>query len=297
MTPTNRRLIAMAVLLVVLVSAPLMADTAATHKHEHSHTHNSRERLADGSYAPRDIHHQHADEEDSDEEHHHSNEFDHEAILGSVRTAEEFDQLKPAEAKKRLAVLVREMDLNHDGFIDRHELKAWILRSFRQLAEEEAAERRAEVDQNLDGYVTWQEYILETYNMNNESDTNRLALSDLDVRHIDAENGLIQDDWHMFNAADTDADQRLSTDEFVAFTSPEEFAHMLPVVLAQTLREKDKNADGKIDFQEFVGESAASHDKEWLVAEKEKFDVEHDLDGDGTLNGNEILSWVVPSNE
>lgn len=289
MTPSSRRLLAAATLLAMLAWSPLLADTAATHKHEH--THHTRERLADGTYAPRDIDHDH----DASDEMHHS-EFDHEAILGSVRTAEEFDQLTPAEAKRRLAVLVREMDLNHDGFIDRHELKAWILRSFRKLAEEEAAERLAEVDQNLDGIVTWHEYMLETYNMNNESDAKNV-LADLDVRHIDSENKLIQDDWHMFQAADTDGDERLSGAEFVAFISPEEFAHMLPVVLAQTLREKDKNNDGKIDFQEFVGESAASHDKEWLLAEKDKFDEAYDLDGDGSLNGNEILSWVVPSNE
>lgn len=31
--------------------------------------------------------------------------------------------------------------------------------------------------------------------------------------------------------------------------------------------------------------------------EKEKFDKEYDKNGDGVLSGNEVLSWVVPSNE
>lgn len=43
--------------------------------------------------------------------------------------------------------------------------------------------------------------------------------------------------------------------------------------------------------------SAKNHDKEWLLVEKEKFDNEFDKDSDGKLNGAEILSWVVPSNE
>lgn len=43
--------------------------------------------------------------------------------------------------------------------------------------------------------------------------------------------------------------------------------------------------------------SAKSHSKEWLLAEKEKFDSEFDKDKDGILNASEILSWVVPSNE
>lgn len=53
----------------------------------------------------------------------HHNEFDHEAIIGSVKEAEEFHDLPPEESKKRLAILVKKMDLNDDKFIDRHELK------------------------------------------------------------------------------------------------------------------------------------------------------------------------------
>lgn len=33
-------------------------------------------------------------------------------VVGSVREAEEFDNLSPEESKKRLAVLVTKMDLN-----------------------------------------------------------------------------------------------------------------------------------------------------------------------------------------
>lgn len=60
----------------------------------------------------------------------HHNEFDHEAIIGSVKEAGEFHDLSPDESKRRLSILVEKMDLNQDGFIDRHELKgskAYIL--------------------------------------------------------------------------------------------------------------------------------------------------------------------------
>ena len=67
-----------------------------------------------------------------DEEHeHHNSEFDHEAIIGSTKEAQEYDNLSPQEAKKRLKVLVEKMDLDRDGYIERPELKAWIMRSFR----------------------------------------------------------------------------------------------------------------------------------------------------------------------
>lgn len=103
--------------MVILICLVAFIESAATHKH-------SGERLEDGAYRPRDAGHIGDDGE-------HNAEFDHEAILGSSKTAEEFDQLSPEESKRRLRLLVITMDLNKDGFIDRHELKAHILRSFK----------------------------------------------------------------------------------------------------------------------------------------------------------------------
>lgn len=101
----------------------------------------------------------------------------------------------------------------------------------------------------------------------------------------------------MFNAADTNKDNLLDSNEFIVFSHPEEHPQMLPIILQQTLRDKDKNNDGFIDFQEFLGEKGLTQDKDWLLVEKDKFDHEYDKDKDGRLNSNEILSWVVPSNE
>lgn len=115
---------------------------------------------------------------------------------------------------------------------------------------------------------------------------------------IDSENKqLIADDKVVFETADLNKDEQLDREEFVLFISPEEHPIMLPIILNQTLRDKDIDNDGVISFQEFLGDSARDHDKNWLIAEKERFDSEYDKDGDGLLNGNEILSWIVPSNE
>lgn len=53
---------------------------------------------------------------------------------GSVKEAEEFDKLPIEESKRRLEILLNKMDLNKDRYIERNELKAWILRSFRYIA-------------------------------------------------------------------------------------------------------------------------------------------------------------------
>ncbi|XP_049530318.1 reticulocalbin-2 [Anopheles darlingi] len=259
-------------------------QSATTHKHVHTI---NKERTEDGAFSPRDSHHLERGE--------HFSEFDHEAILGSVKEAEEFDNLSPEESKRRLAVLVTKIDQNADGYVDRHELKAWILRSFKSLAEEEASDRFDDVDLNNDDSVTWDEYLQETYGMDSE-DEEGVRLPFQQPRD-EEERKLINDDKEMFNAADTDQNGVLDSNEYVRFISPEEFPEMLPIILQQTLREKDKNNDGRIEFQEFVGDNAKDHDKEWLVVEMDRFKHDFDKDNDGYLNGNEILSWVVPSND
>ena len=65
---------------------------------------------------------------------------------------------------------------------------------------------------------------------------------------------LLKEDRELFNAADKNIDGRLDEKEFLAFTHPEEHPDMLPIILHQTLEEKDTNRDGVIDFQEYIGD-------------------------------------------
>lgn len=119
----------------------------------------------------------------------------------------------------------------------------------------------------------------------------------IDFDSYDEEQKMIKDDKEMFKAADLNNDGMLNPEEFVLFQNPEEHPQMLPLVLEHTMRDKDTNGDGKIDFKEYVGETADHHDKEWLIGEKEHFDKDYDTNSDGVLSGNEVLSWVVPSND
>ncbi|XP_055916550.1 reticulocalbin-2 [Eupeodes corollae] len=271
-------------LLIVILTVASIGSTlgATTHKHE---KHTSKERLKDGSYSPRDAHH------NEDGEHH--VEFDHEAIIGNVKEAQEYDTLSPVESQKRLAVLVKMMDRNSDEFIDRHELKAWILRSFKKLSEEEAIDRFEEIDTNTDDKITWKEYLMDVYQIEDDG----IPKNEADYDNYEEEQKMMQDDKEMFKAADGDNDGSLSVEEFILFQNPEEHPQMLPIVLEQTMRDKDKNKDGQIDFVEFLGGSAKEHDQEWLITEKDRFDQDFDHNKDGILTGNEVLNWIVPSNE
>ncbi|CAD6999958.1 reticulocalbin-2 [Ceratitis capitata] len=267
----------------VLVVNTMPANAAVAHGHKHE-KHNSKERLKDGIYSGRDLHHQENGE--------HNVEFDHEAIIGSVKEAQEFDKLTPEESKKRLLVLIKLMDLNKDGFVERHELKAWILRSFKKLGEEEAADRLEEIDENGDGNISWKEYLKDSFSMEEENEKNEL----IDFDSYDEEKEMIKSDKELFNAADLNKDGVLDSKEYVLFYSPEEHPEMLPIVLEHTLRERDTNHNGEIDYAEYIGETGKDRSREWLIEEKDRFD-HLDENKDGLLVGNEVLNWVVPNSE
>lgn len=204
-------------------------------------------------------------------------------ILGSVKEAEEFDHLPIDESKKRLKILLEKMDLDGDNYIERNELKAWILRSFSMLSAEESLDRLQDADTNDDGKISWEEILHDTYG----SDPEDLAIDEK----------LVSDDKATFKLADLNNDGYLDTEEFKAYSHPEESPRMYPLLLEQSLEEKDTNNDKLISFQEYLGDRAKDEDKEWLLAEKDKFDNDLDKNNDGKLEASEILSWLVPSNE
>jgi len=169
------------------------------------------------------------------------------------------------------------------------ELKQWILRSFKSLSEEESREKLTEVDLNKDEEVTWEEYLTETYGLDNDVSSDIFA----DKEHAE-ERKLLKNDKDLFITADLNKDGKLNVKEFLAFTHPEEAPHMLDTILKQTLEEKDLNKDGFIDFQEYIGERDTEVE---LDQQREMFDSDYDVNGDGHLDRQEFKRWVAPNNE
>jgi len=276
-----KRVMLLRMMLGLVVVVVLLVDVTSQAAHSHSNKEKHGERESDGAFSPRDHHHDDGD---------HDTSFDHEAILGSRKEAESFDELAPEEAKEKLAVLLEKMDRNMDKSVDRKELYSWILRSFKSLSKEDSDDRFEDADGDEDGLVSWDEYKSEEFDFGDEE----LDLNDPEVAD---EWKLMEEDRFLFLAADTNGDGFLDKAEFLAFSHPEEDDNMKPHVLEQVLKARDTNGDGSINFQEFLGSRGEGKDKEWLLTEKDRFDSELDKNGDNLLSKEEILAWIIPSNE
>uniref|UniRef100_A0A674BL93 Reticulocalbin-3 n=1 Tax=Salmo trutta TaxID=8032 RepID=A0A674BL93_SALTR len=199
--------------------------------------------------------------------------YEHEAFLGKEE-AKTFDQLTPEESKDKLGKIVDRIDTDKDGFVSRGELDQWIKHRQRRYIEENVLKHWKEYDQNKDGKIGWEEYKNTTYGyyLDEEFD---------DVDDKASYKAMLTRDERRFRTADRDGDGIVTKDEFTAFLHPEEYDHMKAVVIQEDI---DKNADGKITLDEYIGDM-------FTPENGEKF---RDNNKDGFLDNHEIAQWILP---
>merc|ERR1711920_1210062 len=94
-----------------------------------------------------------------------------------------------------------------------------------------------------------------------------------------------------FSAADVNGDGFLDSHELPALFYPETHDAVLRVTVAETLRQKDLNKDGKLTPREFWEADEADGDEGELSEEENSDFGKLDTDGDGTLNMQELSMW------
>ncbi|XP_055886146.1 reticulocalbin-2-like [Biomphalaria glabrata] len=220
----------------------------------------------------------------------HNPVFDQEALLGS-HNVDDLAELPNDVRIKRLRNLAKSHDSNNNDIIELDELKEWILQSFRMLDREEAMEKLQEEDENGDKKVTFAEILGKRHGYGEEDlpllENYERGDEDVDVLE------LINDDKKRFLAADLDKDGALSQEEYVAYFQPYDFPHMFQVEMERSMHDIDKDADGFISMEEFIGENV---DDETRISEMTNFE-ELDKDKDGKLTPDELRPWALPDNE
>jgi len=220
----------------------------------------------------------------------HDAEYDHESIIGSHEQAEEYKHLEPEEAKKRLGQLVERMDVNTDGSVTEEELTAWIKKSFNQLDRDEAQRQFEQANKDQNNGVSWEEYVDKMYGYSLDEVKEFAKDTSEEMKNFVK---MLDFDKKKFAAADVSKDELLDLAEYDSFLHPQEHKHMAPLEVERTLDDHDKNKDGKLTFEEFMGENVPENEED-KIAEKEHFS-EHDKNKDGHLDKDEIKHWVLPT--
>uniref|UniRef100_A0A3Q3VWW4 EF-hand domain-containing protein n=1 Tax=Mola mola TaxID=94237 RepID=A0A3Q3VWW4_MOLML len=215
-------------------------------------------------------------------------DYDHEAFLGHDE-AKTFEQLPPEESKRRLSIIVDRIDSNKDGFVSEDELKVWIKDAQRKHIYDSVEGQWSDFDINNDGLISWDEYKNATYGN---------SLDDFQGDSHYNYSQLIWREERRFRAADTNGDMIADKQEFTAFLHPEDHEHMKDVVVQETIEDIDKNGDGFIDLQEYIGDMYVSHgdeEPEWVATERQQFAEFRDKNQDGKMDKEETLDWILPT--
>ncbi|KAJ8305276.1 hypothetical protein KUTeg_015821 [Tegillarca granosa] len=209
----------------------------------------------------------------------HNPHHDHEAILGSSKEEEEFEELPPEEAKKRLGILAVRMDVNQDGVVNMEELTDWIVNSFRKLDEEDISREMEDQDKDGDGLISWEEYMIsQAYDTVHD-----------DEEEQESYKTMKEEDELRFKAADLNKDGKLDKEEFMAFSHPYNYDHMYESEMRIKLNAVDKDKDGKVSIEEFLSDVGGDE------GERYKFE-DYDKNKDGNLDSEEMKPWLMADN-
>merc|ERR1711874_928407 len=138
------------------------------------------------------------------------------------------------------------MDRNLDGKIDKNELTAWILRSFRMPSQEESTERFDDNNEDGDDFVSWEEYKANEFeDLEDEDDGETPDASKMEDLQM------MEEDKVLFFAADVNGDGKLDRKEYVAFSHPEDHPHIMRTpVIQSVMKSRDENKDGFLNENE-----------------------------------------------
>ncbi|XP_078125253.1 reticulocalbin-3 isoform X1 [Sander vitreus] len=234
--------------------------------------------------------HHHGDLSERPHDDAHGFQYDHEAFLGKEE-AKTFDQLTPDESKDKLAKIVERIDTDQDGYVSHAELHSWIRHRQRRYIQENVDKHWKDYDKNQDGKIAWDEYKNTTYGyyLGEEFD---------DVDDKETYKSMLKRDERRFRTADRDGDRIATREEFTAFLHPEEYDYMRDVVVQETVEDIDKNGDGKINIDEYIGDMFIPEDGEsepdWVHTERKHFSEFRDANKDGYLDAAEVANWVLP---
>lgn len=237
------------------------------------------------------VHEMHLSNEEHEVAGQHNNDYDHDAFLGHDE-AETFDQLSPEESKIRLAIIVDKIDKDKDGLVTQPEIKEWIWYIQHRYIVTDTDRMWRDHDPDTDNTLKWESYQRRTFGYSDEPTEGSPTFE---------YKNMIERDRRRWKQADQNQDGKLTKEEFQDFLHPEEAEHMRSIVVDETLEDIDKDGDGFISLQEYIGdmwprnnEDEQQEEPEWVKSEREQFVNYRDKNQDGNMDKDEVMEWIIP---
>jgi len=221
-----------------------------------------------------------------------SPEYDGRAVMGDEEY-KTFDDLSPEEAKEKLGHLVDKMDSNGDGDVDEKELTMWIHYVQTKYIYDDTERQWEENDKDGDGKLSWDEYKENTYGFLTPEELKSEEDDGFSYEHM-----LVRDE-RRWKSADRENKGHLTKEDLTAFLHPEEYDHMKDMVIIETIEDIDRDADGRISLEEYIGdmwhEEDPGEEPDWVEEERRQFRDFRDKDDNGFLENDEVRDWILPS--
>lgn len=179
--------------------------------------------------------------------------------------------------------------------MDLSELKAWIQFTQRRYIQDDVERQWRSHNPENNDTVSWEFYRKTVYGFMDEMDPLDLEKEDNGFSY----KAMLTRDRRRWSVADRDGDDSLTRPEFTDFLHPEESPYMRDIIVMETVEDIDKDNDGKISVDEYIGDMYKSTDEkeeepEWVKHERETFKTWRDKDADGFLNNEEVKNWIIP---
>lgn len=257
-----------------------------------------------GSEAPKKAHDrvvhtkEFSDHAHYDDEGEHEEDYDHDAFLGE-ELSDEFDRLDPDESVRRLGVIVDKIDSDKDGFVTLAEMQAWIKGTQKKYVEEDVDRQWKDYGMDAQGKLSWEAYRQKVFGFVEQEKPREGAEKEFED-DMAAYRKMEDRDRRRWGQADQDKDGFLNREEFGNFLHPEEAAHMRDLVVTETFEDIDKDKDGKITLEEYIGDMYRAEDKtddqepDWVAAERAQFAGQRDKNNDGYMDFEEVRAWIMP---
>ncbi|XP_076472167.1 calumenin-like isoform X2 [Babylonia areolata] len=229
---------------------------------------------------------------DHEENGEHNADYDHDAFLGH-EDKKTFDQLSPEESKERLAIIIRKIDKNNDGYVTEDELQEWIQYVQKRYIINDTDRMWKDHHPDEDNTLSWPSYQKRTFGYDDDPNVKG--------SRTEAYADMINRDRRRWDKADKNRDGRLSKEEFMDFLHPEDAEHMRDIVVMETIEDIDKDKDGMIDLEEYIADmwpnrENADEEPDWVKSERKQFHTYRDQNKDGKLDSAEVKRWILPDN-